>query len=44
MYLWASSVAMSRVILGVHFPGDTVAGAFMGSSIALATASYLDLI
>jgi undecaprenyl-diphosphatase len=44
MYLWASSVAMSRVILGVHFPGDTVAGAFMGSSIALAIASYLGLI
>ncbi len=44
MYLWASCVAMSRVILGVHFPGDTVAGALMGSSIALATASYLGLI
>ena len=43
MYFWATSVAMSRVVLGVHFPGDTVAGAFMGASIALATASYLGL-
>jgi len=44
MYFWASSVAMSRVILGVHFPGDTVAGALMGSSIAVAMASYLGLL
>lgn len=34
LYLWASGVALSRVVLGVHFPGDIVAGALMGSSIA----------
>ncbi|MEM8662205.1 MAG: phosphatase PAP2 family protein, partial [Pseudomonadota bacterium] len=34
-YLWASGVALSRVLLGVHFPGDIVAGAIMGSSIGL---------
>jgi undecaprenyl-diphosphatase len=44
VYLWASGVAVSRVILGVHFPGDTLAGAIMGSSIALFSASRLGLI
>ncbi|MGH1470746.1 MAG: phosphatase PAP2 family protein [Cellvibrionaceae bacterium] len=32
---WAFCVAASRVLLGVHFPGDTLAGAVMGSSITL---------
>ena len=44
MYLWASCVAISRVVLGVHFPGDTIAGALMGSGIALFTASLLNII
>jgi len=44
LFLWAVSVALSRVLLGVHFPGDTVAGAFMGSSTALFTASWLGLL
>lgn len=43
MFLWASCVALSRVLLGVHFPGDTVAGALMGSSIALSCAGLLGL-
>ena len=34
LYMWAVSVALSRIILGVHFPLDTVAGAFLGSSTA----------
>jgi len=38
---WAISVASSRVILGVHFPGDTVAGAVMGSSMAVLCYSML---
>lgn len=33
LYGWASMVALSRVVLGVHFPLDTVAGALLGSSI-----------
>jgi undecaprenyl-diphosphatase len=44
VYLWAGGVAVSRVILGVHFPGDTFAGAAMGSGIAVLSASQLGLI
>ncbi|HBM83334.1 MAG TPA: phosphatase PAP2 family protein, partial [Halieaceae bacterium] len=40
---WACGVAMSRVLLGVHFPGDTVAGATMGAGTALLTAQLLGL-
>ncbi len=43
LYGWAAMVALSRVLLGVHFPGDTVAGALMGSCIALLSASLLGL-
>lgn len=32
---WAISVGVARVLLGVHFPTDTVAGAFLGSVICL---------
>lgn len=32
---WAASVAISRVILGVHFPADIVVGAAIGSSCGL---------
>lgn len=41
IYVWAASVALSRVILGVHYPGDTLAGAIMGSGIALFMARQL---
>ncbi len=41
MYLWAAGVGLSRVLLGVHFPGDILAGALMGSGIALFTAAQL---
>ena len=43
MLLWAAGVAVSRVILGVHFPGDLVAGASMGTVIALMAGSLLAL-
>jgi undecaprenyl-diphosphatase len=40
-YIWAVTVAISRVTLGVHFPTDTLAGAVMGSSIALGSAYWV---
>lgn len=32
---WATTVGMARVILGVHFPTDTLIGALMGTGVAL---------
>jgi len=43
LYCWACCVALSRVVLGAHFPGDTVAGAIIGSTIATLTAAQLSL-
>lgn len=44
MYCWAAGVALSRVILGVHYPGDIIAGAIVGSATAAFSASLLGLI
>jgi undecaprenyl-diphosphatase len=44
MLIWASLVGGSRVITGVHYPGDIVAGAVMGSGVGVGTASLLNLL
>ena len=35
LVLLACGVALSRIALGVHFPGDVFAGALLGASVAL---------
>jgi len=34
--LWALVVSYSRIYLGVHFPGDVICGAILGSGIGIA--------
>lgn len=40
-FFWATSVALSRIFLGVHFPTDTLVGAVVGCSIGLFVLSFL---
>lgn len=36
-YLWAGTIAYSRMHLGVHYPSDVLVGAAIGSFSAFAT-------
>lgn len=41
LYLWAALVGFSRVILGVHFPTDTLMGAALGVGSAIFSLDYI---
>jgi undecaprenyl-diphosphatase len=43
LYSWAALIGFSRVILGVHFPTDTLMGAVLGISSALLSLEILGL-
>lgn len=36
LYIYAGLIAISRVFVGVHYPGDIIAGSIVGSLIAIA--------
>ncbi|WP_175489498.1 phosphatase PAP2 family protein [Neolewinella agarilytica] len=38
VFLWAATISVAQVYVGKHYPGDILAGAVLGSSIACSTA------
>ncbi|MFY8273901.1 phosphatase PAP2 family protein [Pseudoalteromonas sp. SSDWG2] len=44
LYIWAGSVACSRVLLGVHYPLDTLVGSLFGACCALSALLILEVV
>lgn len=40
-YLWAATIGLSRILLGVHYPSDIVAGALLGLMMAIISLNIL---
>lgn len=40
-YTWATMIGLSRVLLGVHYPGDIIAGAALGLLISQLSLSIM---
>ncbi len=35
LFLWAASICFAQVYVGKHYPGDTLAGGFLGTAVAI---------